>query len=70
MDELLKLGILHDGCSDLLDQIEKQNKFKSLKNKAQHIEESADLLFHFLILLNKKNIKLDEIVNELRLRSK
>ena len=45
MDELLKLGILHDGCSDLLDQIEKQNKFKSLKNKAQHIEESADLLF-------------------------
>ena len=44
MDELLKLGILHDGCSDLLDQIEKQNKFKSLKNKAQYIEESADLL--------------------------
>ena len=44
MDELLKLGILHDGCSDLLDQIEKQIKFKSLKNKAQYIEESADLL--------------------------
>ena len=39
-------------------------------NKRKFIEESADLLFHFLILLNKKNIKLDEIVNELRLRSK
>ena len=39
-------------------------------NKKKFIEESADLLFHFLILLNKKNIKLDEIVNELRLRSK
>ena len=39
-------------------------------NKQKFIEESADLLFHFLILLNKKNIKLDEIVNELRLRSK
>ena len=39
-------------------------------NKLKFIEESADLLFHFLILLNKKNIKLDEIVNELRLRSK
>ena len=38
-------------------------------NKQKFIEESADLLFHFLILLNKKNIKLDEIVNELRLRS-
>ena len=37
-------------------------------NKQKFIEESADLLFHFLILLNKKNIKLDEIVNELRLR--
>ena len=39
-------------------------------NKQKFIEESADLLFHFLILLNKKNIKLDEIVCELRLRSK
>ena len=39
-------------------------------NKKKFIEESADLLFHFLIFLNKKNIKLDEIVNELRLRSK
>ena len=39
-------------------------------NKQKFIEESADLLFHLLILLNKKNIRLDEIVNELRLRSK
>lgn len=39
-------------------------------NKQKFIEESADLLFHLLILLNKKNIMLDEIVNELRLRSK
>ena len=39
-------------------------------NKEQFVEESADLLFHFLILLNKKNIELDEIVNELRLRNK
>ena len=39
-------------------------------NKQKFIEESADLLFHFLILLNKKNIELDEIVNELRLRNK
>ena len=39
-------------------------------NKNKIIEESADLLFHFLILLNKKNIKLDEIVYELQLRSK
>ena len=39
-------------------------------NKQKFIEESADLLFHLLILLNKKNIMLDEIVNELRLRNK
>ena len=39
-------------------------------NKKKIIEESADLLFHFLILLNKKDIKLDEIVHELQLRSK
>ena len=39
-------------------------------NKQKFIEESADLLFHFLILLSKKNIKLDEIVSELKLRDK
>ena len=39
-------------------------------NKQKFIEESADLLFHFLILLNKKNIKLDDIINELQLRNK
>ena len=39
-------------------------------NKKKFIEESADLLFHFLILLNTKNIKLDEIVDELQLRNK
>ena len=39
-------------------------------NKQKFIEESADLLFHFLILLSKKNIKLDEIVSELKLRNK
>ena len=39
-------------------------------NKQKLIEESADLLFHLLILLNKKNVKLDEIVNELHLRNK
>ena len=44
MEGLLKLGIFHDGCSDLLDQIKKNSKFQSLHNKAQHIEESADLL--------------------------
>ena len=44
MDELLKLGIFHDGCSDLLDQVEQNPKFKLLKTKAQEIEESADLL--------------------------
>lgn len=39
-------------------------------NKQKFIEESADLLFHFLILLSKKNIELDEIVSELKLRNK
>ena len=39
-------------------------------NKQKFIEESADLLFHFLILLNKKNIMLDDIINELQLRNK
>ena len=39
-------------------------------NKKELIYESADLLFHFLILIQKKNLRFKDIVNELEQRNK
>lgn len=40
------------------------------KNKKRMIEESADLIFHLLILLQKNNIKITDIETELEKRRK
>jgi len=40
------------------------------KNKKEFIYEANDLLFHFLVLLNKKNIKLEDLILELKKRHK
>ena len=39
------------------------------ENKKELIYESADLLFHFLILLQKKNLRFKDVVNELEQRN-
>ena len=40
------------------------------ENKEELIYESADLLFHFIILLQKKNLRFKDVVNELEKRNK
>lgn len=39
-------------------------------DKGRIISESSDLLFHLMILLEKSNIRLDEIYRELEVRNK
>ena len=39
------------------------------ENEKELIYESADLMFHFLLLLQKKNLKLKDVVNELEQRN-
>ena len=39
------------------------------QNEKELIYESADLLFHFLLLLQKKNLKFKDVVNELEQRN-
>ena len=34
------------------------------------IEESGDLLFHFLLILQKRGFKIDDVINELKSRNK
>ena len=40
------------------------------ENKKEVIHESADLLFHFIILLQKKILRFKDVVNELEKRNK
>ena len=39
------------------------------ENKKEVIYESADLLFHFLLLLQKKNLRFKDVVDELEQRN-
>ena len=39
-------------------------------DKKEFIYESADLLFHFLLILQKREIKLNDVINELKTRHK
>jgi len=40
------------------------------KNKKNIIHESADVFYHYLVLLERANVKFSEVLNELRSRSK
>lgn len=40
------------------------------KDDEETIYESADLIYHLLVLLAEKNIPLDEVIRELKIRSK
>jgi phosphoribosyl-ATP pyrophosphohydrolase/phosphoribosyl-AMP cyclohydrolase len=42
---------------------------KNTDNKL-FIEESADLLFHFLLILQKKGFKINDVIKELKTRNK
>tara|TARA_B100000073_G_C23608129_1_gene523379 strand:+ start:351 stop:650 length:300 start_codon:yes stop_codon:yes gene_type:complete len=42
----------------------------TLKNKKRTIYESADLLYHLLVMWNKLNINLEDIAEELNKRKK
>ena len=42
----------------------------TLKNKKKTIYESADLLYHLLLMWNKLNINLEDIAKELNRRKK
>ena len=42
----------------------------TLKNKERTIYESADLLYHLLVMWNKLNINLEDIAEELNKRKK
>lgn len=40
------------------------------KNRKEVVYESADLIFHLLVLLAEKDISLDSVIHELKIRSK
>ena len=60
-DKKLSVGKLKEEVAELIDSIEKNS------NK---VHESADVLYHLMVLLEANDIKIEDVMNELKKRQK
>ena len=60
-DKKLNISKVKEEISELLDAIEKNS------NK---VHETADVLYHLMVLLEVNNIKIEDVMNELKKRQK
>ena len=61
MDKKLSIEKVKEEVSELIESIEKNS------NK---IHESADVLYHYLVLLEGNDIKIEDVIEELKKRQK
>ena len=61
MDKKLSIEKVKEELSELIESIEKNS------NK---IHESADVLYHYLVLLEGNDIKIEDVIEELKKRQK
>lgn len=57
-------------CAKILEEADEVVLAANVEGKERTIEESADLLYHFFVLLQGENISLEEVCKELRNRRK
>jgi phosphoribosyl-ATP pyrophosphohydrolase/phosphoribosyl-AMP cyclohydrolase len=66
-------SLFNEGLGKILEKIEEESGevLQAAKNETRTrlIEESADLLYHWFVLLVKKNISLNDIIQELQRRN-
>ena len=60
-DKKLNISKVKEEISELFDAIEKNS------NK---VHETADVLYHLMVLLEANNIKIEDVMNELKKRQK
>ena len=60
-DKKLSVGKIKEEISELLEAIEKNS------NK---VHETADVLYHLMVLLEANNIKIEDVMDELKKRQK
>ena len=60
-DKKLSIQKVKEEIAELIDAIEKNS------NK---VHESADVLYHFMVLLEANGIKIEDVMNELKKRQK
>ena len=60
-DKKLSIEKVKEEIAELIDAIEKNS------NK---VHESADVLYHFMVLLEANGIKIEDVMNELKKRQK
>ena len=67
-------SLFKKGKDEILKKVEEESKelIAAAKNRKQReiIHESADLMFHLLLLLAYFNISLKEVIQELKIRNK
>ena len=61
MDKKLSIAKVKEEVSELIESIEKNS------NK---IHESADVLYHYLVLLEGNDIKIEDVIEELKKKQK
>ena len=61
IDKKLSVNKVKEEISELLEAIEKNS------NK---VHETADVLYHLMVLLEANNIKIEDVMNELKKRKK
>jgi len=67
----VKLFIEEDlACKKVLEEAEEVVRAARSEGKQRTIEEAADLVYHLMVLLARKGIKLKEVLSELALRRK
>ena len=64
--------LLSNGFSECLSRFQEESKefSESIKNNSNIIHESADVVYHFLVTLESRGVKLIDVITELEKRKK
>ena len=62
--------LLSKGYKECLDKYKEESEefSEAIKNNSNIIHESADLIYHFLVTLESRGIKLEDVIKELEKR--
>lgn len=65
-----KLLITGKAGEKVMEEAQELVEAANKKGRREVINEAADLFYHLLVLLAEKGVKLDEVMDELRMRRK
>lgn len=67
-------GLMSKGRESILDKVREESmeliKASEVEGRKELIHESADLIFHIMVLLGSEGVEFEEVLEELRRRRK